>query len=222
MSEVNYDNAPNIFLYIANVMDYMRVGLVVYSFYIAKNNPNLFLILYFLAFVLDMFDGMAARYFNQKSKYGATLDMVIDRISTSGLLMVLSNFYGNYLHFFIFLMMLDIGSHWLQTHSAFMDPQIKTDNHKNLEEKFWILNFYYKTKLGLGVTCLGAEVFLLLLYILHFQNQLIEQVWFYYSFYICLCIYILKQFISIIQVISASQRIVMFDQKEYLMYHKNN
>jgi phosphatidylglycerophosphate synthase len=32
--------------------------------------------------VLDIFDGMAARYFNQKSLLGYYLDMVIDRISS--------------------------------------------------------------------------------------------------------------------------------------------
>lgn len=223
--ELNFDNAPNVFLYVANIMDYARVALVAYSFYIAKTSPCLFLVLYFVAFVLDMFDGMAARHFNQKSKYGATLDMVTDRISTSGLLMVLSNFYPDYSHCFVFLMMLDIGSHWLQTHSGFMDPNAGgalNDNHKNLEEKFWILNFYYKNRMGLGVTCLGAEVFLLLLYYLHFDSKLMSVPWFSGLVYVCAPIYALKQFISCIQTVSASQRIARFDQKEYLLSNNDS
>ena len=147
--KLDFSKAPNIFLYAANLMDYLRVAFCVYAFYYSKTNPVLFLSFYFVAFVLDMFDGMVARALNQKSKYGATLDMVIDRISTSGLLMVLANFYSDYLHCFVFLMMLDIGSHWLQTHSGFMDANLKNDNHKNLEEKFWILNFYYKNRMKL-------------------------------------------------------------------------
>lgn len=220
-TEMDFKKAPNIFLFIANIMDYMRLLFCMYAFYYAKSHPCLFLTLYFVAFVLDMFDGMAARALNQKSKLGATLDMVIDRISTSGLLMVLSNFYQDYSHIFVFLMMLDIGSHWLQTHSGFMDVNIKNDNHKNLEEKFWILNFYYKNRIGLGVTCLGAEVFLLLLYYLHFDKNLINNQIFLYALYVNGAIYALKQFISVIQVISASQRIAKFDQKEYLESKKN-
>ena len=220
--KIDMSKAPNVFLFAANVMDYLRVAFCVYAFYYAKTNPEMFLILYFIAFVLDMFDGMVARALNQKSKYGATLDMVIDRISTSGLLMVLSNFYSEYSHWFVFLMMLDIGSHWLQTHSGFMDASLKNDNHKNLEEKFWILNFYYKNRLGLGATCLGAEVFLLLIYYAHFYKNLFSTPWFIYALYINGAIYCLKQFISVIQVVSASQRIVRFDQKEILLNEINN
>lgn len=215
-NKLDFSKAPNVFLFAANIMDYLRVAFVIYAFYYSRTHPILFLIFYFVSFVLDMFDGMAARALDQKSKYGATLDMIIDRISTSGLLMVLSNFYPDHFHIFVFLMMLDIGSHWLQTHSGFMDPNIKNDNHKSLEEAFWILNFYYKNRLGLGVTCLGAEVFLLLLYYLNFDKSLLNVNWFVYSLYINGAIYVLKQFISVIQTISASQRIVKFDQKEYL------
>ena len=151
-------NPPNVYLYVANVMDYLRALCLFIAFYYAKTSPKFFIILYFFSFFLDAVDGKAARYFKQTSKYGATLDMVIDRIGTSGLLMVLSNFYPDYSVYFIYLMMLDIGSHWLQTHSGFLDPKNiggkVNDNHKNLEEKFWILNFYYKTTVGLLTVCL--------------------------------------------------------------------
>lgn len=207
---------PNIFLYVANIMDYFRVICVMIAFYYAKSSPVLFSLLYFFSFALDGVDGMAARAMNQKSKFGATLDMVIDRISTSGLLMVLSNFYPDHSHCFIFLMMLDIGSHWLQTHSGFMDPNIKNDNHKSLEEKFWILNFYYKTKIGLLSVCLGAEIYLLMLYYLHFDQKLYSNELFKLPYLICMGIYGLKQVISVIQIMSASQRIVQFDEKEYI------
>ncbi len=214
--ELNFSETPNIFMYLANIMDYLRVFFCLIAFYYAKTSPLTFLTFYFVSFVLDGFDGMVARALNQKSKYGATLDMVTDRISTSGLLMILCNFYPDYDYLFVYLMMLDIGSHWLQTHSGFMDPQIKNDNHKNLEEKFWILNFYYKNRWGLLVVCLGAEIFLLLLYYLHFDKDLINSDWFKATLIVNGAIYVLKQFISVIQIVSASQRIVRFDQKEYL------
>ena len=90
---------PNIFLYIPNILDYLRVVFVALAFFYSNTSPNIFFISYFISFCLDLFDGMAARHFNQTSKYGGTLDMVIDRISTSGLLMVLSGFYSADLHY---------------------------------------------------------------------------------------------------------------------------
>jgi phosphatidylglycerophosphate synthase len=209
-------NAPNIYLYAANIMDYFRVIFLVIAFYYAKTSPLFFTLLYFFSFALNGVDGMVARKLNQKSKLGATLDMVIDRIGTSGLLIVLSNFYTEYSHWFIFLMMLDIGSHWLQTHSGFMDPNLKNDNHKSLEEKFWILNFYYKTTIGLFSVCLGAEIFLLLIYYLHFYKSAFDMLPIQGLYYVTLSFYALKQFISVIQVVSASGRIAKFDQKEWL------
>jgi CDP-diacylglycerol--inositol 3-phosphatidyltransferase len=220
-NELDFSRAPNIILYVPNIMDYFRLIFLLIAFYYAKTSPIFFIVLYFISFALDAFDGKAARYLNQKSKLGATLDMVIDRVGTSGLLMVLSNFYVDYSHWFIFLMMLDIGSHWLQTHSGFMDANVKNDNHKNLEEKFWILNFYYKTTIGLFSVCLGAEVFLLLIYMVHFNKALMDNVIVQGLVYTTLPIYALKQFISIIQVVSASQRIAKFDQKEWLEDEQN-
>lgn len=218
------NETPNIFLYIPNILDYLRVVFAIIAFYLAKTSPQIFIISYFFSFALDLFDGMAARYFNQKSKLGATLDMVIDRISTAGLLMVLSVLYIEKSHYFIFLMMLDVGSHWLQTHSGFMDVpekgQLLKDNHKSLEEKFWILNFYYKNKYGLFTICLGAELFLLTLYYAHFNKFLFENSNFIITLWILGIIYSIKQFISIIQVISASQRIARFDLMEYHLAEK--
>lgn len=214
--------APNVFLYVANIMDYGRLISTILAFYYSKTHPGLFLFLYFFSFALDAFDGMVARKLNQSSRYGATLDMVIDRLSTAGLLIVLSHFYEKYSLYFIFLVMLDIGSHWLQTNSGFMDGD-KEDlekskenrNHKSLEEKFWILNFYYKTTIGLLSVCLGAEIFLLMLYYLNFNDYMLNNIIFMYTLYFTFSIYLLKQFISVLQIISASQRIVKFDQKEH-------
>jgi phosphatidylglycerophosphate synthase len=50
--------------------------------------------LYLYSFTADLFDGMAARKFNQCSTFGGLLDMVTDRCSTLGLLFVLYGEYG--------------------------------------------------------------------------------------------------------------------------------
>ena len=199
--------------YYANIMDYFRVVAAMFAFYISKKNPICFIICYFISFILDAFDGMVARAAHQTSKLGATLDMVTDRISTAGLLAVLSGFYPDYSTYFVYLIMLDVGSHWLQTHSGFL-VNIKNDNHKNLGEKFFLLRLYYTNRNVLGVVCLGAEVFLLLLYFNHFYPKFLENPFFLGFFYVNFAIYVFKQIISIIQIFGASSRIAVWDAKE--------
>ena len=202
-----------VLLYYANIMDYFRVIAAMYAFYISKTDPICFIICYFISFILDAFDGMAARAAHQTSKLGAALDMVTDRISTAGLLAVLSGFYPEYSTVFVYLIMLDVGSHWLQTHSGFL-VNVKNDNHKNLGEKFFLLKLYYTNRNVLGIVCLGAEVFLLLLYFKHFYPKFMENQLFAYFFYANFVIYVFKQIISVIQIFGASSRIAVWDAKE--------
>ena len=202
-----------ILCYYANIMDYFRIIAAMYAFYVSKKDPICFIICYFISFILDAFDGMVARAAHQTSKLGATLDMVTDRISTAGLLAVLSGFYPDYSTYFVYLIMLDVGSHWLQTHFGFL-VNIKNDNHKNLGEKFFLLRLYYTNRNVLGVVCLGAEVFLLLLYFNHFYPKFLENPFFLGFFYVNFAIYVFKQIISIIQIFGASSRIAVWDAKE--------
>ena len=204
--------AKEVYLYYANIMDYFRVISAMYAFYVAKDSPILFIIAYFISFILDAFDGMAARAAKQTSKLGATLDMVTDRISTGGLLAILSQFYEKHSIAFVYLIMLDVGSHWLQTHSGFL-VNVKNDNHKNLGEKFFLLKLYYTNRNVLGIVCLGAEVFLLLLYANHFYPKLMENALYLAFFYANFAIYVFKQIISIIQIFGAGARIGEYDAK---------
>jgi len=210
--KAKYVSSCQVLCYYANIMDYFRVVAAMYAFYKAKDSPVVFVICYFISFILDAFDGMAARAAKQTSKLGATLDMVTDRISTAGLLAVLSGFYEKYSVVFVYLIMLDVGSHWLQTHSGFL-VDVKNDNHKNLGEKFFLLKLYYTNRNVLGIVCLGAEVFLLLLYFNHFYPELMLNKIYLYFFYANFAIYVFKQIISIIQIFGASARIADWDAK---------
>ena len=202
----------DVLCYYANIMDYFRVVAAMYAFYKAKDSPVVFVICYFISFILDAFDGMAARAAGQTSKLGATLDMVTDRISTAGLLAILSGFYADYSVTFVYLIMLDVGSHWLQTHSGFL-VNVKNDNHKNLGEKFFLLKLYYTNRNVLGLVCLGAEVFLLLLYFNHFYPKLMLNQIYRCFFFTNFAIYVFKQIVSIIQIFGASSRIAEWDAK---------
>ena len=210
--KVNKVTPMQVLCYYANLMDYLRVVLSMCAFYNAKDRPDIFIVCYFSSFLLDEFDGIVARQNHQVSKLGATLDMITDRISTAGLLAILSGFYDQYKIYFVYLIMLDVGSHWLQTHSALI-VDIKSDNHKNLDEKFFLLRLYYTNKYVLDIVCYGAEIFLLLLYFNHFYPDLILNKIYLVFYYICFAIYAFKQLISILQILGASQRIAAWDAK---------
>lgn len=46
------------------------------------------------------------------SSFGGVLDMVTDRVSTCGFLVILSNLLPEYSFVFIMLLVLDVASHW--------------------------------------------------------------------------------------------------------------
>ncbi len=210
--KVNKVSPLQVLCYYANIIDYFRVISAMYAFYIAKERPIIFVVCYFISFILDAFDGKAARAAGQTSKLGATLDMVTDRISTAGLLAILSGFYERYSIIFVYLIMLDVGSHWLQTHSGFL-VNVNNDNHKNLGEKFFLLKLYYTNRNVLGIVCFGAELFLLLSYLNHFYPKLMNNQIYHILFCCSFAIYIFKQIVSFIQIFGAGSRIAEWDAK---------
>ena len=46
------------------------------------------------------------------SNFGGVLDMVTDRVSTCGFLVIVSHLYDEYYFIFVMLIVLDISSHW--------------------------------------------------------------------------------------------------------------
>ena len=77
-----------VFCYIPNLIGYIRIALLLGAW--LSSNDSLQFILILLSAALDLFDGMAARKFNQESKFGAWLDITID-IFTRGSLWIYSN-----------------------------------------------------------------------------------------------------------------------------------
>lgn len=132
----------HVYFYVPNIIGYARVALFALGVYmiteegeryeenaklrevnelseIVKSKWFIGLLMYIMSFVLDFFDGYAARMFNQSSNYGAVLDMVTDRCATAALLVTLGGvLYRDYLLAFNFLMVLDISSHWYQMQAA--------------------------------------------------------------------------------------------------------
>ena len=69
------------FLYIPNLVDYLRYFLAIRGMYYAfvKEQWMYFIAYYAAAILMDAFDGKLARMFNQESRLGCCLDMVCDR-----------------------------------------------------------------------------------------------------------------------------------------------
>lgn len=131
------DQKENVFLFVPNIIGYLRIVLALLSFYYMPHNYIACSVCYIVSVVLDAFDGHAARYFNQcklilfydfmkpkfkfshfyvASKFGAMLDQLTDRCGTMGLLVTLCMFYPKYMLLFQLSMVIDISCHWLYLH----------------------------------------------------------------------------------------------------------
>jgi CDP-diacylglycerol--inositol 3-phosphatidyltransferase len=110
-----------VWLFVPNLIGYVRVvtGLAAFAYAFDGPAPGVpawaaFFVLYGISYALDAVDGVAARALKQTSQFGAVLDMVTDRFCTAGLLAVLSRLYPSMQAAFLYLMVLDIVSHWAQ------------------------------------------------------------------------------------------------------------
>jgi CDP-diacylglycerol--inositol 3-phosphatidyltransferase len=160
-------SAPNIYLYVPNIIGYFRAIFTVWALAIAPTDPTLCLVLYTSSFVLDAADGHAARLLDQCSSFGAVLDMVIDRASTSGFLVVLSSILGQkFVLPAALLIMLDLVSHFVRMHSSLTSGN---KSHKDTDGmRFAFLAKYYGSKPFMCTLCVGQEAIYLVLYAQHF------------------------------------------------------
>ncbi|RXH87651.1 hypothetical protein DVH24_034551 [Malus domestica] len=138
----------DVYLYIPNIIGYIRVLMNCFAFALCFSNKKLFSVLYFVSFVCDGVDGWCARKFNQVSTFGAVLDMVTDR---PGLV-------------FLSLLALDIGSHWLQMYSTFL---LGKASHKDVKDSTnWLFKAYYGNRMFMAYCCVACEVLYIILFLL--------------------------------------------------------
>lgn len=102
-----------------NLIGYARVILAAASLVYMPYHPKLCTLLYGVSCLLDAVDGLAARAYQQESKFGAVLDMVTDRCTTACLLCFLASteYYVKYALVFQFLIALDFSSHYIHMYS---------------------------------------------------------------------------------------------------------
>ena len=88
----------NVYFFIPNLITFIRFALYLGGFLLhTMGHWQWCAALYTVGFVGDYWDGVAARKLNQSSQTGAVLDMVGDRIATTGLCVILAQIYGNYI-----------------------------------------------------------------------------------------------------------------------------
>ncbi|KAL2759878.1 hypothetical protein ACRALDRAFT_1074013 [Sodiomyces alcalophilus JCM 7366] len=164
----------NIFLFWPNVIGYVRIVLAVASLYYMPLHPRTCSILYSVSCLLDALDGYAARIFEQSTRFGAVLDMVTDRCTTSCLLMFLACAFPRWTIIFQGLLALDFSSHYMHMYASLAMGGAET-SHKNVDKsRSWMLNLYYTNKTVLFVFCALNELFFIALYLLSFSSPLLS------------------------------------------------
>jgi len=172
------DSAPteteNIFLFWPNVIGYFRIVLAIASLYYMPLHPRTCSFLYSVSCLLDALDGYAARIFEQSTRFGAVLDMVTDRCTTSCLLVFLSSAFPRWAILFQSLIAVDFASHYIHMYSSLVVGGVDA-SHKNVDKsQSWLLNLYYTNKTVLFSVCALNELFFIALYLLSFSSPLLS------------------------------------------------
>ncbi|KAK9819002.1 hypothetical protein WJX74_001461 [Apatococcus lobatus] len=165
-SESFFGRHEAVFVYVPNLIGYLRVFCTLLALCCASTRPALCITAYFFGFVCDDLDGRFARLFNQTSKVGAVLDMVTDRISTSGLLVILGGLYPHWSFTCAALCMLDISSHWFQMVAT---STLGANSHKDTNSQSWLIRLYYRQRIFMGVCCISCEILYLSVYLLRWD-----------------------------------------------------
>lgn len=136
---------------------YSRVVLALTSLYYMPLHPRTCTLLYSVSCLLDALDGYAARRYEQSTKFGAVLDMVTDRCTTTCLLVFLAQAFPRWSIVFQLLISLDLASHYMHMYAT-LSMGGSSRSHKNVDEsRNWLLKQYYSNNVRL--TCANAQHF---------------------------------------------------------------
>lgn len=125
---------------------YVRIVLAFASLYYMPLHPRTCSLLYSISCLLDALDGYAARRFDQSTRFGAVLDMVTDRCTTSCLLVFLSSAWPRYAIVFQGLISLDFASHYIHMYATLIMGGSDQSHKKVDKSRSWLLNLYYTNK----------------------------------------------------------------------------
>ncbi|KAJ9661525.1 phosphatidylinositol synthase 1 (CDP-alcohol phosphatidyltransferase1) [Neophaeococcomyces mojaviensis] len=164
----------NIFLFLPNLIGYFRVVLAIASLYYMPLHPRTCSLLYSISCILDALDGFAARRYNQSTTFGAVLDMVTDRCTTSCLLVFLASAFPRWSIIFQGLISLDLASHYIHMYAT-LTMGGSGQSHKKVDSsRSYILHLYYTNRTVLFLFCALNELFFIALYLLSFSSPLLS------------------------------------------------
>lgn len=155
----------SIYLYYANICDYIRIAMLIISVFFVQKAPLFFITCYFISAICDAIDGNLARHFHQLSRLGAVLDMITDRASTTILITALATLYPSWMPICCLITFIDICSHWTQMYTSLIKGN---ESHKMCTNK--ILNWYY-TKPVLFTLCFANEATYICWYLRYYAQQ---------------------------------------------------
>ncbi|MCJ1230158.1 CDP-diacylglycerol-inositol 3-phosphatidyltransferase [Toensbergia leucococca] len=168
------ESSENIFLFYPNIIGYSRIFLALASLYYMPLHPRTCSILYSVSCLLDALDGVAARYFEQSTRFGAVLDMVTDRCTTACLLVFLSSAWPRWALLFQALISLDLASHYMHMYTT-LTMAGTGQSHKQVDQsRSKILHLYYTNKNVLFAFCALNELFFIALYLLSFSSPMLS------------------------------------------------
>ncbi|SCV03127.1 LAMI_0H05688g1_1 [Lachancea mirantina] len=153
--------------YIPNQIGYSRVITAVLSLFLMQKHPLWTTGVYGVSCLLDALDGTMARKYGQTSQFGAVLDMVTDRSTTTCLMCFLCIKFPQYAPVFQLLVSLDISSHYMHMYATLSSGGT---SHKNIEKEQWLLNLYYSRRSVLFTVCAFNEMFYVALYLYAFPQ----------------------------------------------------
>ncbi|KAF2749394.1 CDP-diacylglycerol--inositol 3-phosphatidyltransferase [Sporormia fimetaria CBS 119925] len=137
-------------------------------------HPRTCSLLYSISCLLDALDGLAARHFQQSTKFGAVLDMVTDRCTTACLLVFLASAFPRWSIVFQGLISLDLASHYMHMYAT-LSMGGSGQSHKKVDEsRSWVLKQYYSNNAVLFTFCAMNELFFIALYLLSFSSPLLS------------------------------------------------
>ncbi|KAI9690194.1 MAG: CDP-diacylglycerol-inositol 3-phosphatidyltransferase [Bathelium mastoideum] len=173
-SQEKEEPEENIFLFIPNIIGYTRVVLAIISLYFMPLHPRRCCFLYSVSCLLDAVDGVAARRFQQATKFGAVLDMITDRCTTACLLVFLASAFPRWSIVFQGLISLDLASHYIHMYAT-LTMGGSGQSHKKVDEgRSWVLKQYYSNNKVLFTFCALNELFFIALYLLSFSSPIVS------------------------------------------------
>jgi len=202
-----------VYMFMPNLIGYTRVIFAFISFLFLKSCPLTAMAFYFTSCILDALDGTAARRYNQCSQFGAVLDMITDRFTSSALICYLAMVWPKWLFVFQFLIALDFSSHYFHMYSSLSSG---STSHKILKEDApKILKLYYSNRIVLFTVCFFNEAFYVFLYLssAYYGTIFTFKFWAILS-WIVLPVFVFKQCLNVIQMIGACLNLLEADEKK--------